>query len=112
MTETRPWGEFQVLHEEEKCKIKKLVVKPGQKFSLQTHQNRNELWSIISGNGEITLDEEILPTQAGMIYYIPATIKHRLENVGNDDLVVIEVQTGTSFAEEDIIRYEDFYGRV
>jgi len=112
MTETRPWGEFQVLHEEEKCKIKKLVVKPGQKFSLQTHQNRNELWSIISGNGEITLDDEIMPTQAGMIYYIPATIKHRLENVGNDDLIVIEVQTGTSFAEEDIVRYEDFYGRV
>ena len=70
------------------------------------------MWSIISGNGEITLDDEIMPTQAGMIYYIPATIKHRLENVGNDDLIVIEVQTGTSFAEEDIVRYEDFYGRV
>jgi mannose-6-phosphate isomerase-like protein (cupin superfamily) len=111
MIETRPWGTFQVLHEEEKCKVKRLVIKPGQKFSLQSHQNRNELWSIISGNGEVTLDDEITPTQADMIYYIPVGTKHRLENVGNDELVVIEVQTGASFAEEDIIRYEDLYGR-
>ena len=112
MLETRPWGTFEVLHEEQKCKVKKLVVKPGQKFSLQSHQNRNELWTVVSGVGEITLDDEISPTQAGMIYYIPATTKHRLENVGNDDLVVIEIQTGTSFEEEDIVRYEDAYGRV
>ena len=112
MAETRPWGEFHILHEEEKCKVKKLIVKPGQKFSLQSHQFRNELWSVVSGVGEITLDEEIMPTQAGMMYYIPAGTKHRLENVGNDDLTVIEVQTGTSFAEEDITRYEDLYGRT
>lgn len=112
MTEIRPWGEFHILHEEEKCKVKKLVVKPGQKFSLQSHQKRNELWTVLSGNGEVTLEDEISPTQAGMIYYIPAGTKHRLENVGNDDLVIIEVQTGASFLEEDIVRYEDSYGRV
>ena len=112
MTTIRPWGEFDILHEEEKCKVKKLVIKPGQKFSLQSHELRNELWSIISGNGEITLNDEIFPTQSGMMYYIPAGTKHRLENMGNDDLVVIEIQTGTSFAEEDITRYEDKYGRA
>jgi mannose-6-phosphate isomerase-like protein (cupin superfamily) len=112
MLENRPWGEFSVLHEEDKCKVKKLVIKSGQKFSLQSHEKRNELWSVIQGTGEITLEEEVSPTQAGMMYYIPAGTKHRLENVGNDDLVVIEVQTGISFAEEDIVRYEDSYGRV
>jgi mannose-6-phosphate isomerase-like protein (cupin superfamily) len=112
MTETRPWGEFHILHEEEKCKVKKLVVKPGQKFSLQTHEKRSELWSVIEGTGEITLDDEISQTQAGMIYFIPAGVKHRLENMGTEDLVVIEVQTGSSFSEEDIVRYEDVYGRV
>ena len=55
---------------------------------------------------------DVAPTQAGMMYFIPVGIKHRLENTGNDDLVVIEVQTGTSCAEEDIVRYEDSYGRV
>lgn len=112
MIETRPWGEFRILHEEEKCKVKKLVVKPGQKFSLQTHEKRNELWSIIQGVGEITLDEEISQTQAGMMYYLPAGVKHRLENVGTEDLVVIEVQTGVYFGEDDIVRYEDTYGRA
>jgi hypothetical protein len=110
--ETKPWGTFEVLHEEEKCKVKKLVVKPGQKFSLQTHEKRSELWTVIEGTGEITLDDEISPTQAGMIYFIPAGVKHRLENMGTEDLVVIEVQTGTSFSEEDIVRYEDLYGRA
>lgn len=112
MTEIRPWGEFQILHEEQKCKVKRLVIQPGQKFSLQTHEKRSELWTVLQGTGEITLDDEISPTQGGMIYFIPAGVKHRLENVGTDELVVIEVQTGESFDESDIVRYDDAYGRV
>ena len=94
------------------CKVKKIVVQQGQKLSLQSHEKRNELWSIIEGEGEITLNEEISPVSKGMIYYIPATTIHRIENIGNKPLVFIEIQTGEYFGEDDIKRYEDIYGRI
>jgi len=112
MIETRPWGTYQILLEDDNCKVKKITVQPGQKLSLQSHEKRNELWSIIEGEGEITLDEDISPTSKGMMYYIPAKKIHRIENVGNKPLVFIEIQTGEYFGEDDIKRYEDIYGRV
>lgn len=110
--EKRPWGTFEVLHEEEKCKIKKITVEIGHKLSLQSHEKRNEFWSIIDGDGEITLNEEILSAPKGMMFYIPAGTIHRIENVGNKPLVFIEIQTGEYFGEDDIKRYEDIYGRI
>ncbi len=112
MTETRPWGTYQILLEDENCKVKKIIVQPGQKLSLQSHEKRNELWSIVEGEGEITLNEEIMPAPKGMIFYIPVKTIHRIENIGNKPLVFIEIQTGEYFGEDDIKRYEDIYGRI
>lgn len=107
----RPWGTYQILLEDDNCKVKKIIVQPLQKLSLQSHEKRNELWSIIDGEGEITLNEEIMPAPKGMMFYIPAKTIHRIENVGNKPLVFIEIQTGEYFGEDDIKRYEDIYGR-
>jgi mannose-6-phosphate isomerase-like protein (cupin superfamily) len=112
MIETRPWGTYQILLEDDNCKVKKITVQPGQKLSLQSHEKRNEFWSIVEGEGEITLDEDISPTSKGMMYYIPVKTIHRVENTGNKPLVFIEIQTGEYFGEDDIKRYEDIYGRI
>ena len=112
MNENRPWGSYEILLEDDNCKVKKILVQPGQKLSLQSHEKRNELWSIIDGDGEITLNNEIKPISKGMISFIPAKTIHRIENVGNKPLVFIEIQTGEYFGEDDIKRYEDIYGRI
>lgn len=110
--ETRPWGTFDVLHEEEKCKIKRVVVESNQLLSLQSHEKRNEMWFMLQGSGQITLDDEVSEVSAGMAFFIPASTKHRIKNTGAEQLVIIEVQTGVYFGEDDIVRYEDAYGRV
>jgi mannose-6-phosphate isomerase-like protein (cupin superfamily) len=112
MLETRPWGTYQILLEDSNCKVKKIIVQPGHKLSLQSHEKRNELWSIVEGDGEITLNEEIMPASKGMMFYIPIKTIHRIENTGNKPLVFIEIQTGEYFGEDDIKRYEDVYGRI
>ena len=112
MTETRPWGNYVILLEDNNCKVKKISVNPGQKLSLQSHEKRNELWEIIDGDGEVTLNSDIKPVLAGSIIHIPKKTIHRIENVGNKPLVFIEIQTGDYFGEDDIIRYEDIYGRT
>ena len=111
MIENRPWGTFQILLEDEKCKVKKIVVNPRQKLSLQSHEKRSELWQIIEGQGLVTLNEKDIQVSSGMLVNIPATTIHRIENVGDENLVFIEIQTGTYFGEDDIKRYEDLYGR-
>lgn len=111
-TEERPWGVFHTLHEEEKFKIKKIIVNPGHKLSLQSHLKRTEVWTIIEGIGNVTCDEETFEVEYGDIISIYAETKHRIENIGKGPLVFIEVQYGESFEESDIIRYEDSYGRA
>ena len=108
----RPWGTYQVLLENDNCKVKKIVVQPGQKLSLQSHEKRSELWKAIDGDGEVTLNEQIKPVFAGSVIQIPVKMIHRIENVGNKPLVFIEIQTGEYFGEDDIKRYEDIYGRI
>ena len=108
----RPWGTYQVLLENDNCKVKKIVVQPGQKLSLQSHEKRSELWKVIDGDGEVTLNEQIKPVFAGSVIQIPVKMIHRIENVGNKPLVFIEIQTGEYFGEDDIKRYEDIYGRI
>lgn len=111
-SEQRPWGVFYIIHEEESFKIKKIIVNPGHKLSLQSHSNRNEVWTIINGSAKVTLDDEVCDVTYGDIVTIPADVRHRIENTGEDLLVFVEVQHGQSFEESDIVRYEDSYGRA
>lgn len=112
MIEQRPWGMFQILLEEQNCKVKKITVHSGHKLSLQSHKKRTELWKIISGSGIVTLNNKTANISKGMSCQIPAGTIHRIENNGAEELVFIEIQTGDYFGEDDIVRYEDSYGRV
>jgi len=109
--EERPWGWFEILHEEANLKVKRIMVKPGKRLSLQSHERRAEDWVVIQGRALFTLDEEtseLLPHQA---VFIPRKSKHRMENPGEEELVFIEVQTGTYLGEDDIIRFQDDFDR-
>lgn len=109
--EVRPWGRFEVLHDAEGFKSKTITVDPGAQISYQSHAQRAEHWIIISGKGEVILDDEVIPVQAGKHVYIPIGTKHRIRNTSVIPLQFVEVQLGTYFGEDDIVRYEDSYGR-
>jgi mannose-6-phosphate isomerase-like protein (cupin superfamily) len=110
-TENRPWGSFSVLEEGSNFKVKRLVVNPGQRFSLQYHQHRSEHWVIVAGRGFVTINEEIRMVVANDAILIPSGAVHRLENAGDLPLVVIEVQYGSYLGEDDIVRLADDYCR-
>ena len=111
--EDRPWGSFENLLEEDYCKVKRLIIKPGQRISYQLHNKRSEHWIIVSGSGIVTLDDKKLPLETGAHIHIPVTAKHRIENPSTSELlIIVEVQQGTSFAEEDIVRFQDDYKRT
>lgn len=107
----RPWGTFTVLEEGNGFKIKRIVVKPGQQLSLQMHHHRSEHWIVVRGMAKIVNGEKSLMINTNESTYIPAGHQHRLENPGVIDLVLIEVQSGDYLGEDDIVRYEDQYGR-
>ncbi|HNT56570.1 MAG TPA: phosphomannose isomerase type II C-terminal cupin domain [Syntrophales bacterium] len=111
-TDRRPWGFFVVLSDEKDHKVKRLVVHPGARISLQRHEKRREHWFVIRGEGRVTRDGEERVLKAGESTDIPLGGWHRVENTGTEDLVFIEVQTGASFEENDIERRDDDYGRV
>mgnify|MGYP000007164783 FL=1 len=111
-SEERPWGRFFVLHDEPKYKLKRIEVDPGGRLSYQFHQKRSEAWTIVEGVGTITLDGEIRDYHSGQTILIPLGVKHRIENKGVKKLIFIEVQTGSYFGEDDIIRIEDDYNRL
>lgn len=108
----RPWGTFETLHEAQDHKVKRIVVFPGKRLSLQRHKYRAEHWYIIHGRGLATVGDKKFPVGPGHTVDVPHEQTHRIENTGNDDLVFIEIQTGTYFGEDDIERLEDDYGRV
>ncbi|MFC1720223.1 mannose-1-phosphate guanylyltransferase/mannose-6-phosphate isomerase [Pseudomonadota bacterium] len=108
----RPWGSFSILEDAPDCKVKRLVVKPGQVLSLQMHHKRAEHWTVISGVAKVRLGEKEFLLNPNESMYIPLETQHRLENPGSEDVHLIEVQTGEYFGEDDIIRYEDIYGRI
>ena len=110
-TEQRPWGKFENLLDEDYCKVKRITIKPGQRPSYQYHYKRTEHWVIVQGTAKVTLDDEDLEFKAGENIYVPVGVKHRIQNIGNDDLIFIEVQCGTYFGEDDIVRVSDDYGR-
>lgn len=109
----RPWGGYEVLPglSQDSHKIKRLYVEPGARLSLQSHRFRSEVWCVVQGKAEATVDGKIFQLSYGEILTIPVGSVHRLSNPGEERLVVVEIQTGETFSEEDIVRYEDDYGR-
>lgn len=111
-TVNRPWGTYTVLEEGSRFKIKRIVVKPNASLSLQMHHHRSEHWVVVQGMAKVTNGESVRLVNSNESTYIPAGHKHRLENPGVIDLVMIEVQSGEYLGEDDIVRFEDVYGRV
>ena len=107
----RPWGWFETLAESERFKVKRIVVLPGAALSLQSHRFRAEHWIVVEGTARVTVGDNVKLVNANESVYIPLGAKHRLENPGDAPLVLVEVQTGTYFGEDDIVRYEDVYAR-
>ncbi len=109
----RPWGNYTVLDADAPDhKVKRIVVHPGKRLSYQRHAKRAEHWFIVSGTATVTLDGVVRKVQAGESIDIPTEGAHRVANEGDADVVFIEVQRGTYFGEDDIVRLEDDYGRV
>lgn len=110
--EIRPWGGFEILSDQKDFKTKRITVDPGAQLSYQSHTKRNEHWIVISGKAEVTLNEKVIPLGAGESIYIPAGSKHRMRNPDTTPLIFVEVQTGSYFGEDDIVRYKDDYNRI
>ena len=108
----RPWGTYATLKEEDGYQVKRITVAPGQKLSLQYHHKRAEHWVVTHGKAIVQIGDEEFETGPGEYRYIPLGEKHRLTNIGNDELIMIEVQVGSYLGEDDIVRLEDLYGRV
>ncbi|MBL0422257.1 mannose-1-phosphate guanylyltransferase/mannose-6-phosphate isomerase [Ramlibacter sp. AW1] len=108
----RPWGTYATLKEEEGYKVKRITVSPGGSLSLQYHHHRSEHWVVVQGSARVQIGEREFLTEPGQSRYIPKGEKHRLTNVGSDELVLIEVQCGSYLGEDDIVRLADCYGRV
>jgi mannose-6-phosphate isomerase len=108
----RPWGSFTVLSDEaHDHKVKRLVVHPGRRLSYQRHSKRAEHWFFVAGTAEVTLDGAVTTLGPGQSIDIPLGGAHRIANIGDTDVVLVEVQHGTYFGEDDIVRLEDDYGR-
>jgi mannose-6-phosphate isomerase len=107
----RPWGSYLVIHDEKNYKLKRIEVMPGMRLSYQYHHKRSESWTIVEGAGIFTLEDKEIKVKAGDSLSIPRLSKHRIYNNNIDPLVFIEVQTGTYFGEDDIVRVEDDYNR-
>lgn len=108
----RPWGCYEGLGMSDRYQVKILEVKPGAKLSYQMHHRRNEHWIVVQGTARVTLDDETFLVETNQSTYIPVGAKHRVENPGDVPLKIIEVQTGDYFGEDDIVRFDDVYGRV
>ena len=108
----RPWGTYTILEEGSRFKIKRIVVKPGASLSLQMHHHRSEHWIVVGGMARVVNGVSDLLVNANESTFIPAGHRHRLENPGVIDLVMIEVQSGEYLGEDDIVRLDDVYGRV
>ncbi len=108
---SRPWGWYDSVDEGERFKVKRIQVKPGASLSLQMHHHRAEHWIVVKGIAEITNGDQTITLKENQSTYIPQGQKHRLANPGNTPLEIIEVQSGSYLGEDDIVRFEDHYGR-
>ncbi len=111
-SDLRPWGQWEVLGSATDHVVKRIVVTPGKRLSLQRHTHRSEHWVIVQGLGRITLGDAARLIGVGDYVFIPCGELHRIENIGTVDLVFIEVQTGSLLSEDDIERIADDAGRV
>lgn len=108
----RPWGWYLPIFRSDGYKMKVFSVAPGKRLSLQSHTHRKEMWSIIRGEGLCTIGNNLMQVSENSLISVPKGIKHRIENIATDsELVVSEVQIGDYLEEDDIVRYEDDYGR-
>ncbi|MGY0650588.1 mannose-1-phosphate guanylyltransferase/mannose-6-phosphate isomerase [Luteimonas sp. A537] len=107
----RPWGSYDSIDQDEGFQVKRIKVKPGGRLSLQSHRCRAEHWIVVRGTARVTRDNDVFELHANQSTYIPLGAKHRLENPGTEVLELIEVQSGDYLGEDDIVRYEDVYGR-
>jgi mannose-6-phosphate isomerase len=111
-TGERPWGIYTVLDEGRNYKIKRIVVNPGERLSLQMHHHRSEHWIVVSGTAKVTCGDEETIVNINESTFIPVGMNHRLENPGVIPLTIIEVQSGEYLGEDDIVRFQDDYNRV
>jgi len=107
----RPWGTYQTTDRGERFQTKRIVVKPGEKLSLQKHHHRAEHWIVVQGTARVTCGEKVIDLHENESTFIPIGVTHRLENPGKIPLHIIEVQSGSYLGEDDIVRFEDTYGR-
>jgi len=108
----RPWGSYDSVDVGPRFQVKRIKVKPGARLSLQSHTQRAEHWIVVSGTARVTRDNDVFELHANQSTYIPIGAKHRLENPGSEMLELIEVQSGDYLGEDDIVRYDDVYGRA
>jgi mannose-1-phosphate guanylyltransferase/mannose-6-phosphate isomerase len=108
----RPWGTYQTIDMGEGYQVKRIVVNPGGKLSLQMHHKRAEHWTVAQGTARVTCDDKVFELSANQSTFIPLGAKHRLENIGTVPLFLIEVQCGSYLGEDDIVRFDDIYGRA
>lgn len=108
----RPWGTYQTVDSGPGYQVKQIVVYPGGRLSLQMHHKRAEHWTVVDGEGQVTCDDKVFALRANESTFIPLGAKHRLENFGTKPLTLIEVQCGSYLGEDDIVRFDDIYGRA
>jgi mannose-1-phosphate guanylyltransferase/mannose-6-phosphate isomerase len=108
----KPWGTYATLKEEDGYKVKRITVRPGESLSLQYHHQRAEHWMVVKGVALVQVGDREMRTEPGQYHHIPAKEKHRLSNIGAEELVLIEVQCGAYLGEDDIVRLADIYGRA
>jgi mannose-1-phosphate guanylyltransferase/mannose-6-phosphate isomerase len=108
----RPWGAYDSIDNGERFQVKRITVKPGASLSLQMHHHRAEHWIVVSGTAEVTRGDEVILLTENQSTYIPLGVTHRLKNPGKLPLELIEVQSGSYLGEDDIVRFEDTYGRA
>jgi mannose-1-phosphate guanylyltransferase/mannose-6-phosphate isomerase len=111
VTVNRPWGSYTVLEVGQRYKIKRIVVNPGAKLSSQLHHHRSEHWVVVAGTAKVTINGKTFNVHPNESTFVPTSGTHRLENPGKVPLEMIEVQSGDYMGEDDIIRFDDVYGR-
>lgn len=111
-TQYRPWGSYTILAEGDGYKVKRIEVTPAERLSLQSHHHRSEHWIVLQGTARVTIDEEERMVHENESIFVPKSTRHRLENPGRIPLAIIEVQNGRYLEEDDIVRYDDTYGRT
>ena len=108
----RPWGSYTVLSDADDHKVKEIAVLPGKRLSYQSHAKRSEHWFVVRGEGTVTLDGDDVAVGPGSVVDVAVGQAHRMANTGTEELLFVEVQHGTYFGEDDIVRLEDDFGRT